>query len=77
MLLRHHSKVKTTEVKGHFKCFDNPSKKVILKEETIAECLVVSSHVLTLKHEVEQQLIGWKWLFVCFLKQLKEPLLAY
>ncbi len=37
----------------NLKCFDNLSKKVILKDETIAECLVVSSHVPTLKQQVE------------------------
>ncbi len=53
----------STEVKGHFKGFNNPSKKVVLKDEIIAECLVVSSHFPTLKHEVEQQLLTCKWLF--------------
>ncbi len=38
-------------------------KKVILKDKTIAKCLVVSSHVLTLKHEAEQQLLTPKQLF--------------
>ncbi len=46
---------------GHFKCFGNLSfkkKKVFLKDEAI-----VSSHVPTLKHEVEQQLLTRKQLF--------------
>ncbi len=32
-------------------------KKVTLKDETIGECLVVSSHVPTLKHKVEHRLL--------------------
>ncbi len=38
-------------------CFGSPLKNVVLKDETITECLVVSSHVLTLNHKVEQQLL--------------------
>ncbi len=37
--------------------------KAVLKDETIAECSVVSSHVPTLKHEVEQKLLTWQQLF--------------
>ncbi len=44
-----------------------------LKDVKLAECLGVPSHVLTLKHKVEQQYITRKQLFVCFIKQLKEP----
>ncbi len=42
----------------------------------LTKCLVVSSHVVTLKHKVKHEYITWKRLFVCFLKQLKEPLLG-
>ncbi len=41
------------------------------------ECLVVSSHVPTLKHNIKQRLITQKRLFVYFLKHLKEPILCY
>ncbi len=34
---------------GPLKVLDNPSKKVVLKDDTIAECLVVFSYVPTLK----------------------------
>ncbi len=36
------------------------------------EYLVVSSHVLTPKHEAKPRYITWKQLFVCFMKQPKE-----
>ncbi len=39
----HHGELKITEVKGHFKCFDIPSKKIILKDKTITEYLMVTS----------------------------------
>ncbi len=38
------------------------------------ECLVVSSHVPTLKHEAKHRYITQKWLSVYFMKQLKELL---
>ncbi len=60
---------------GHIKSFYS-RKMPILKDETIGKCLVVSSHVTTLKHKVEEWLICQKRLFVCFQKQLKEPQLA-
>ncbi len=62
---------KQQRLRGHFRCFKNPLKKVVLKEKTIAECLVVCAYVTTLKQEVKQRLIAWKRLFVCFLKQLR------
>ncbi len=43
----------------------------------LTECLVVSSHVLTLKHEAKHRYITQKRLFACFVKQLNEPLLVY
>ncbi len=66
----------TREVKGNFKCFNNPVKKGCFKGRDNTECLVVSSHVLTLKYKVKQQLISRKRLFVCVLKKLKEPFLG-
>ncbi len=36
---------------------------LIFKDEKLTKCLVVFSHVLTLKHQVKQQHITWKWLF--------------
>ncbi len=42
----------------HVKYLDNSAKKVILKDETIAECLVVSS-----QQQLEQQFLTRKWLF--------------
>ncbi len=60
----------TTEVEEHIKYFNNPSKKVVLKEEKIKSS-VESTHVSTLKHKVKQRLTSRKRLFVCFLKQLK------
>ncbi len=49
---------------GAFLVFDNLLKKVILKDETVAECLVVSSCVPTVKHKVKKQLMIQKWPFV-------------
>ncbi len=43
------------------KCFGN-RKTLILKDETVEECLVVLSYVQTLKHKVEQQLLPRIWL---------------
>ncbi len=65
------------EVKGHFKCFGNLSKKVVLKVETIAKCFVVSSHVLTIKHEAEQQLLTWRQFFKLLQETNKHSHLAY
>ncbi len=42
----------------------------------IAKFLVVSSHVTTLKHKVEQQLLTQKWLFRLFQETNKQPFLA-
>ncbi len=42
------------------------------KRHETRECLAVSSHVPTLKHEAKQGYITWEQLFVCFMKQLKE-----
>ncbi len=39
-------------------------EKIVLKDETIAECLVVFSQVPMIKHEVKQRLIDPKQLFV-------------
>ncbi len=58
---------------------DNPSKnieKFILKDEKLAGCLVVSSHVLTLKRKSKHAYMTQKRLFVCIVKQLIEPLLG-
>ncbi len=57
---RRHCRLKTMEVKGHFKCFDNLLKNVVLKDETIAECLVESSHVTTLQHKAVSAASGNK-----------------
>ncbi len=43
------------------------------KDVKLVQCLVVSSRVLTLKHKVKQRHMTQKQLFICFLKQLKEP----
>ncbi len=49
-----------------------------LKDEKVAECVVVSSRVPTRKHEAKQQHITQKQLFVCSIgKQLKEQLLSH
>ncbi len=50
---------------------------LVWKDVELAECLVASSHVLTLKHEAKHGYITQKQLFVCFMKQLKETLLGY
>ncbi len=53
---------------------DSPSKNTInarLKKGKLDECLVVSSHVPTLKREAKHRYI------VCFMKQLKELLLVH
>ncbi len=42
-----------------------------------AQCLVVSFHLLTQKHKAKREHITPKQLFVCFVKQQKEPLLGY
>ncbi len=43
----------------------------------LVECLVISSHALTLTHEAKHSYESWKRLFVCSVKQLKELLLTY
>ncbi len=61
-------------------CAFSPSKNTInarFKKEKLkklAKCLVVSSHVATLKNEAKHEYITCKRLFDCFVKQLKEPL---
>ncbi len=62
--------------RGHFKCFNDLPNKVVLKDKRIAECLVMSAHVPTLKHKVEHQHMTQKQLF-CFLKQLKKQFGGY
>ncbi len=59
----HHWQLKTTE-----------ALKICRKtyNKNIAEFLVMSSHVTTLKHKVEQWLISWKWLFVCLFPEAAE-----
>ncbi len=52
-------------------------KKFVLKDETTAKCLVVSSHVPTLKHEVEQQLLTQKQLLQLLQETNKQLFLAY
>ncbi len=54
---------------GEHQGFDNQSKKAVLKDETMAKSLVVSSYIPTLKHEVEQQLLTQKRLFQLLRKQ--------
>ncbi len=51
--------------------------KDLLKDEKLSECLVVSSHVPTPKHEAKHRYVSRKQVFVSFLKQLKELLLGY
>ncbi len=43
----------------------------------LVQCLVVSYHVMTLKHEAKHGYLTRKRLFVCLMKQLKETLLGY
>ncbi len=50
---------------------------LVSKDVKFAKFLVVSFCVLTPKHKVKDGNITWKQLFVCFVKQLKEPLLDY
>ncbi len=57
------TELKTKQVKRHFKCFDNPLEMFVLKDETNAECLMMFSHIPTLKLEIKQQLKSWKQLF--------------
>ncbi len=58
---------------GKYKCFDNLWKKtLVLKDETIARCWVVSTHVPRQKHEVKQWRISQKQLTVCLVKQLSK-----
>ncbi len=45
---------------------------LILIDVKLTECLVVSSHVLMLKHKAKHRYITQKQLFVCFAKHLKE-----
>ncbi len=59
----------------HNPVFYNPLEKVVLKEETVTERLVVSSHVLTPKHKVEQQLLTWEQLFQLLQETNKQPFL--
>ncbi len=47
---------------GPLKVLENPSKKVVLKDET--RCSPVSSYVLKPKHKVKQQLRSQQRLFV-------------
>ncbi len=50
-------------------------EEMLVLKDVKLECLVASSHVLTLKHEAKHRYITRKPT-VCFLKQLKEPLLG-
>ncbi len=52
-------------------------RKVVLKDKTIAKCLLVSSYVTMLEHEVEQQLLTWKQQFQLLQETHKQPFAAY
>ncbi len=69
--------LKTMEVKWNFKHFNNQATKGCFKRRDNTECLVVSSHVPTLKHKVKQQLLTQKWLFQLLQDTNKEPFPAY
>ncbi len=45
---------------------------LVLKDVKLAECLVVSSHVLALKHKAKHGYVTLTGPFVCLVKQLKE-----
>ncbi len=62
---------------GAFQVPRQSVKKVVSEGETISECLVVSSHVLTLKHEVEQQLLTLKQLLQLLQETNKQPFPTY
>ncbi len=49
---------------------------LVLKDVKLTQCPVVSSHALILKHKAKHGYITQIRLFVCFVKQLKEPLLG-
>ncbi len=59
-----------------FKVLWQSGKRVVLKDESIAKCLVVSSHVTTPKHKVKQQQISRKHLFVCLFPKAAETLVS-
>ncbi len=52
-------------------------KKAVLKDDTIAKCLGVSSDVPTLKHRVEQQHLTQKQLFQLCQETSKQSFLGY
>ncbi len=50
---------------------------LVLKDNKLTECLVVSSHVPTLKHEVKQQHITWNQLSQLLQETNKKLFLGY
>ncbi len=50
---------------------------LVLKEEAVSQCLVVSSLGATLKYEQEQQLLTWKRPFQLPQERNKQPFSAY
>ncbi len=67
----------TSALRGFSSASTVRRKRSFKKNETIVECLLMSSHVPTLKQEVEQQLLTWKRLFHLLQETNKQPFPAY